>query len=61
MKVLWQEQVRGEWGWCESQTSLMVEDDVDFQECLENQKKFNFQQRWVGAVFFAIQNSLIPN
>lgn len=46
LKVHWQEQVRGERGWYESQTPLMMEEeDVAFQECLENEKKFNFQHR----------------
>lgn len=46
LKVHWQEQVKGEQGWCESQTSVIIqEEDVAFQEYLENEKKFDFQHR----------------
>lgn len=38
-------QVRDAGDQCERQTPLLVEKDVAFQECLENDKKFNFQYR----------------
>lgn len=46
LKVHWQERVRDVGDWCESQTPLLMEEeDVAFQDCLENDKKFHFQYR----------------
>lgn len=46
LKVHWQERVKDVADQCESHASLLMEeDDVAFQECLENDKKFNFQYR----------------
>lgn len=45
LKVHWQEQVRDVGDQCERQTPPLAEKDVAFQECLENDKKFNFQYR----------------
>lgn len=43
LKVHWQEQLRDVRDWCESQTPLLMEEDVAFLECLESDKIFNFQ------------------